>query len=287
MERLSLREINLIRRSLLIDNLGSLGIVLPPRLYSRGEPKKKAIDLILEAAPILGSQKIISTNIIGFPIFSEDLINLREAIPGIRMSEPLLERVTRKQPSLSLELQESIITEEQSLIPSGISDDQLGKRHHIPKPEHTRMMPITRNEIYRRTIQLNGFFSATNVERIRVQLVGNWLVNQLNQIFNSPIIYLFDLIHPSDPARKQNKLVYTGTYKLSELLGMDGRLGMVFEQVIREFRGPETFEKMCEDILNPVLQEINQHLNQFDNPDELIATVLNIIRQQTKKYFPK
>jgi hypothetical protein len=117
---------------------------------------------------------------------------------------------------------------------------------------------------------------------------GTWLQGKLNQVFREPFVYLSDLIHPAFKESKKSSTSpsYLGIYSLSEVLGLGPKMGLEFEASVQELKKAESPEAVFERRFNPLLNHASESLDQYDNPDKLIATKLNVIRHKTKKYFP-
>ncbi len=266
-EPMSEKEIIEVRRNTLKNNLETYGITLPGNLISTdGLPTTEALELIEGLIHRFTYTKVVNIQGIGLGYF---LSNLR--------------RVLQIGASLSSDSEQLVMTREQSLP----KESQSTKIHFIPQESELRFKDFGRQEILRRERHVIGLLNNDH-DGAEIFETGIWLLGKLNEVFGEPFVYLSDLIHPPPKESKKNSTspAYLGIYSLSEALGLGPNMGLEFEASVQELKKTKNPENVFEQHFSPLLKHVSGFLDQYDNPDELIATKLNVIRHKTKKYFP-
>ena len=263
-EILSPEEILKERRKTLRNNLKTFGISPSEKLVSSDSLVTiEALKKIEELVPGLSYDRIISPEILGIISIIVRLPNLR-SIFDVQIP-PETEELTEKVRA---------------------SLEKPSKKHYVLTEKEEKTQPIDDKEMERRKKELKSYLN-THREGIYIHEVGEWLQGQLNNMIGSPHIFLSDLIHPPAKENTDTKPAFVGTYSLSDEIGLGNTMGSNFERAIQELRLSGDVEHVCEEHLASPLKQIEEFLGQYDNPGDLVAAKLRVIRQKTQKYFPK
>jgi len=281
----SKKDIAALRRETLSSNLQVLGISLPktirlrrktiPLIDEERELTDQAVKIIWQITPDLVTNKIVSENIIGFPMFLPGIEKLLEKIEGCSIVDPHL-----KAKLAALKQKREELAERQPVSPP--PEEALSKPHFkIPEYLLKDIPELTEREKLDRLKQTETFLGSYRGEAgTIIHLVGDWLVGKFNEILGQPI-YLFDLIQPPESAENRDHIFF-GTYVLSENLGLENKLGMTLNSIIRNV---QRIEDLDLEIFIPLFAQIKNYLARFDNPEDIVFTAIKAVRQKTIKYF--
>lgn len=142
-------------------------------------------------------------------------------------------------------------TKQPDTLPSQ-PDEIYTQLHFQPQKE---INSLSGDELLSRERQIISFLQGYNHnEGMMIMKVGEWLLGELNNIFDKPLVFLADLIETPQLSQKQQP-VYVGTYNLSQFLLGDFELANAFMQTVSEMRTKpfEEIETVCEKYLSPSL----------------------------------
>ena len=267
------REIIEAMRIIATENMSGMGFFLPNKYFARdGLFKKPVIERLFQINPSLVRVYVgNSSSGLGLRELTDEELraikkNFREIITPKEV-HPTTDSET-KPPDTLLSQPDEIYT-------------QL---HFQPQKE---INPLSDDELLSRERQIISFLQGYNHnEGMMIMKVEEWLLGELNNIIDKPLVFLADLIEPPQLSQKQQP-IYVGIYSLSQFLLGDLELANAFMQTVSEMRTTsfEEVETVCEKYLSPSLTRILILLDQYDNPDELIIYNLNNLRNQLSKYF--
>lgn len=264
------REVN---RQTLRHNLEVFGIGLPKKLTKKGEPTHRAVNFFLEEIPQLVTDYLLAPNLIGLSVLYVQIDRLRQSLPGCTFSQEL-ERLLKEKSQKGETIEELSIT-----------DQPISKLLYVSNEMTRRIKDISDEEKMSRRAQINHFLEAKGENGTYTALIVEWLAGKLNDIFNHSQVYSFDLVHPPQVNSRTKDASLAGTFELSNLLGVSNNLGLGLVRTINDAKSLDSLETDCEKNLGPILMQIKERLEVFDNPDSLVLDALKTVRYKTKKNF--